>query len=129
MAQDTGATDALMALDRDIERAATAGDREALERMLADDFVYTHSTGKVETKAEWIDGLLRLVGQRDRVPEPERAEIHDDVGVVTGELDIVWHTDRPQAYNRYARVYREQGGTWRLISQRTFKAEDRKPAS
>ena len=46
--------------DRAIEQAATAGDAATLVRLLADDFVYTHSTGKEESRSEWIAGLLAL---------------------------------------------------------------------
>ncbi len=124
----TDQTDILVALDRSIDDIATQGDFDALAQLLADDFVYTHSTGTVEPKTEWLEGLARLVGQRDRVAQAVTTEIHGDLAVVMGDLDIIWKTDRPNAFNRYARVYRLQDGQWRAIFQRTLPAPDRYPA-
>jgi ketosteroid isomerase-like protein len=119
--------DALTALDRSVDDLATSGDMDALGGLLADEFVYTHSTGKVEPKGEWIEGLARLVGQRDRVAMPVTAEVHGDLGIVLGDLDIRWKSDRADAYNRYARIYRLVDGEWRVIAQRTVPAYDRAP--
>jgi ketosteroid isomerase-like protein len=127
MTGDTATAEELMRLDRAIDDAATAGDWDALEQLLAPDFVYTHSTGAEEAREVWIEGLRRLTGQRDRVAQPAKAELHGDVAVVMGDLDIVWHTDRANAYNRYVRVYRHADGAWRAISQRTVPAYDRAP--
>jgi hypothetical protein len=95
--------------------------------VLADDFRYTHSTGLTQSKSEWIEGLRRLVGQRRRVVSGLIADQHDDVAVVTGDLDVLWGDGRI-ALDRYVRVYRREGGDWRACFQRTFPASDRKQA-
>jgi hypothetical protein len=53
-----------------------------------------------------------------------RAELHGDVAVVAGDVDIVWN-DRPTKYNRYVRIFRLVDGVWKAISQRTVPAPDR----
>ena|SRR5579871_1900950 len=120
----------LRELDASIDRLATQGDFESLSALLASDFRYNHSTGKSEDKAEWIAGLKRLVGQRDRVTSSIQVDVHGDVAVAMGDLDIVWKDgQRARAYDRYVRVYRRADGDWRVFFQRTLPAHDRAPAA
>jgi len=129
MTTETDATVAeLEALDLSIDALASKGDFAALEALLADDFVYSHSTGQVQDKATWIASLGPLLGRRQRVPTNLRVELHGDVAVVTADLDIVWN-DAPTKYNRYVRVWRRSEDKWRAISQRTVPAEDRHSTS
>src|SRR2546423_242771 len=116
MTTDTSMVDQLRGLDASIDEAGSDGDFDALETLLADDFIYTHSTGKVETKAAWIAGLKPLTGKRRRVASGIAVEVHGDVAVVTGDVDINW-ADGRTVLNRYVRVYRRQAGGWQAISQ------------
>ena len=124
MSTETSVAAQLRRQDAAIDEAASDGNVAALEAALAPDFVYTHSTGKVETKTEWIAGLKPLAGKRRRVASSISVEPHGDVAVVMGDLDINW-ADGRTVLNRYVRVYRQQGGGWQAISQRTLKASDR----
>jgi hypothetical protein len=117
----------LTRLDVRVDELASKGEFEALAALLADDFVYSHSTGLVQDKREWLDSLVPLVGRRDRVAKVIGVEQHGDIAVVKGELDVVWR-EAPTKYNRYVRVYRQAGGAWRAISQVTSPATDREPA-
>jgi ketosteroid isomerase-like protein len=117
--------DVLLQLETQVEEAASGGDLAALESLLADDFMYTHSTGNSQTRGEWLESLTPLVGQRRRVPSAIRVELHDDIAVVSADLDIVWVSREP-ALNRYVRVWRNRNGAWQAISQRTVPAYDRK---
>jgi hypothetical protein len=124
MAATETAADALVRLDASIDEAASDGDFARLDGLLADDFIYTHSTGTVQDKAEWVESLKPLTGKRRRVVSGARAELHGDVAVVAGDVDIVW-TDRETKLNRYVRVFRLVDGAWKAISQRTVPAPDR----
>jgi hypothetical protein len=117
----------LIALDARIDELASAGNLDALRPLLADDYVYTHSTGHSQDKAEWLDSLVPLGGQRQRVPSSIEAEQHGDIAVTRANLDIVWRDGRPTAYNRYVRVWRRSATGWQVISQATLKAADREP--
>src|SRR3989337_3102744 len=117
----------LLQLDERIDVLASDGDFDALGDLLADDFKYIHSTGLTQSKSEWIEGLRRLVGQRRRVVSSLIADLHGDVAVVTGDLDVVWNDGR-LALDRYVRVYRRNAGGWRSFFQRTFSAHDRRKA-
>jgi hypothetical protein len=117
----------LSRLDVSIDELGSRGEFEALSALLADDFHYSHSTGLVQDKQEWLESLKPLVGKRDRVANVVGVEMHGDIAVVKGELDVVWR-EAPTKYNRYVRVYRQAGRTWRAISQVTSPGVDREPA-
>jgi hypothetical protein len=124
---DTTATsleETLRALDASIDRLASSGDFMALEPLLASDFRYNHSTGHSQDKQEWLDGLAPLVGRRERVASAIQIEVHGNVAVAMGDLDILW-TDGRHNYDRYVRVYRSTGDAWQAFSQRTVPAADR----
>jgi hypothetical protein len=116
---------ALLGIDERVDTLASDGDFDALAGLLAEDFRYIHSTGLSQSKSEWIEGLSKLVGQRRRVVSNLIADQHGDEAIVTGDLDVVWNDGR-LALDRYVRVYRREGGGWRVFFQRTFPAHDRK---
>ena len=124
MAATETAADTLVRLDASIDEAASDADFARLDVLLADDFIYAHSTGTVQDKTEWLESLKPLVGKRRRVVSGARAELHGDVAIVAGDVDIVWN-DRETKLNRYVRVFRLVDGTWKAISQRTVPAPDR----
>ena len=115
----------LLQIDAQVDELASDGDFETLGGLLAEDFRYIHSTGLTQSKSEWIEGLSKLVGHRRRVVTKLIADPHGDEAIVTGDLDVVW-TDGRLALDRYVRVYRREGGSWRVFFQRTLPAADRK---
>ena len=117
----------LLAVDAGIDTLASDGDFDGLAAVLAEDFRYNHSTGLSQSKTEWIEGLKPLVGRRRRVASGLKADLHRDVAVVTGDLDVVWNDGRI-ALDRYVRVYRLIEGEWLAIFQRTLPAPDRAKA-
>ena len=117
---------ALAALDVSIDTLASTGDFAALSAILADDFVYSHSTGQVQDKSEWLDSLKPLVGRRNRVASGIRVELHGDIAITKGDLDVVWF-DAPTKFNRYVRIFRLEPDGWRAISQTTIPAPEREP--
>ena len=128
MTTETAALEAqLQEVDGSIDDLASKGEFDVLASHLASDFRYNHSTGASQDKTEWLEGLKPLVGRRSRITSSIRVEVHGDVGVAMGDLDIVWGDGRHN-YDRYVRVYRLLDGKWLAISQRTVPAHDRAPA-
>jgi hypothetical protein len=118
----------LRELDASIDELASQGQFDALGALLAADFRYNHSTGHSQSKSEWLEGLRPLVGRRNRIPSSIEIEVHGELAVAMGDLDIVWMDGRHN-YDRYVRVYRITDGRWLAVSQRTVPAHDRAPAS
>ena len=117
------ATD-IVALDESIDALASEADLPRLAALLADDFVYVHSNGNRQGKVEWLDSLVPLADRRRRVASHVEVDLHGDIAVAIGDLDILWNEGRT-VRNRYVRVYRRQAGAWRAIAQRTVPASDR----
>jgi ketosteroid isomerase-like protein len=128
MTEDRAALEAqLRELDAKIDELASTGAFDALGALLAADFRYNHSTGLSQSRSEWLDGLKPLAGRRDRIASSIDIELHGDVAVAMGDLDIVWQDGRHN-YDRYVRVYRRTDGQWLAVSQRTVPARDRAPS-
>nr|MBC8279836.1 nuclear transport factor 2 family protein [Chloroflexota bacterium] len=49
--------DEILALEKRRIEAMTSGDTQALEEILADDLIYTHTTARLDTKASFIDAV------------------------------------------------------------------------
>jgi len=124
MTDDPALEAKLREIDASIDALASKGQLDALAPLLAPDFRYNHSTGHSQDKAEWLEGLKPLAGRRERIASGIKIELHGDVAVAMGDLDIVWGDGRHN-YDRYVRVYRRQGGEWLVVSQRTVPARDR----
>jgi hypothetical protein len=117
-------TSEIAAFDVRVDELASVAD-PALPELLADDFIYVHSTSARQDKSEWLAGLEPLAGKRKRVASNVQVDLHGDIAVAMGDLDVVWE-DRPTAKNRYVRIYRLVNGRWLVIAQRTVPGYDRK---
>jgi ketosteroid isomerase-like protein len=118
----------LRTLDQAIDTAMSQRDAAQLESALADDFIYTHSNGRSQPKAEFIAAIIQRSDPPERVLSDVQVELHGDIAVTRGNLDIRYHdADRPDLFMRYVRVYRQFGAEWRAISHRTVYATDRQP--
>ena len=126
MSQTPDLEDKLRKIDLSIDELASEGEFDALSSRLASDFRYNHSTGLSQNKSEWLEGLRPLVGKRQRVASAVQIEVHGEIAVVMGDLDITWNDGR-QNYDRYVRIYRLEDGHWLAIHQRTVPALDRSP--
>ena len=114
---------ALRALEREQAEAVVAQDFDALERIYADDFVFTHGTGEVHDTTQWLDALRAGREYLSREHETIEVELHGDLGVVYGVLLV--HINNNGAEGRfrarYVRVYARRAGLWQLVSHRTVE--------
>jgi ketosteroid isomerase-like protein len=117
----------LSSLDPQIDTAMAQGDLAALNTLLAPDFIYTHSNNNHQAKAEFIDAIGKRENRPRRVLTEVEAEVHGEVAVTRGNLDVVYYDERPTLYFRYVRLWRLAAGGWRAISHRTAYAKDRQP--
>lgn len=92
----------------------------SLEKAYADDFVFSHGSGRVEGKAPW----LKSAGKGlfiSRTHDSVKVEMHPDVAIVKGKLSVAKtnkeKTDRYHLY--YIRVYAKRNNTWQMISHST----------
>jgi ketosteroid isomerase-like protein len=112
------------ALDPRMDTAMAKQDASALEELLAPDFLYTHSNGMTPDKRAFIDGIMARTNPPRRDLTEVQGEVHGDVAVSRGNLDVVYDDGRRLVF-RYVRVYRLDDGHWQPISHRTLYAKDR----
>ena len=96
--------------------AMTRADVAALDTLVADDLVYTHSTGRVETKEQFLASLRerRIVYERISLQDVQVRRPTPDVAVVTGRARV-WLTlaDTRQEFDiRFTDVLVRSGNRW-----------------
>ena len=115
----------LRALDLAIDAAVSDRDAATLERLLADDFIYTHAGGKPEPKSEFIATAVARADPPKRVLHNLQVETHGDVAVTRGTIQFIYTDARPTLFLGYVRIHRLLGVGWRAISHRSFFVTDR----
>ena len=97
-------------------------DFASLEVLYADDFVFTHGTGLVQTKSEWLDSLRSNETRfLSRQLDDTSIELDAEVALVTGKLLVCRQSAEGEVrYGlQYRREYSMKSGLWQLISHRT----------
>lgn len=116
-------------LNRKLDLAVMNKDIATLQKHYADDFVFTHGTGHIDSKASWIKGI-RNMPEGDRFISREHdstlVEPHGDIAIITGKLSVQrLSKDKVTKYAlRYVRVYALRKRVWQMISHRTYKEWD-----
>jgi ketosteroid isomerase-like protein len=118
---EAGETEAqLRELDTAIDTAVSGLDAATLDRLLADDFVYTHAGGTAEPKREFIATAVARVDPPRRILHDLQVEPHGDVAVTRGVIEFIYTDARPNLYLGYVRVHRLGNAGWQAISHRSF---------
>jgi hypothetical protein len=115
----------LRELDVAIDTAVSALDAATLDRLLADNFVYTHAGGKSEPKREFIATAVGRADPPRRSLHDLQVEPHGDIAVTRGTIEFIYADARPNLYLGYVRVHRLFDSGWQAISHRSFYVVDR----
>ena len=105
--------------------AVKASNASALEKLLANDLVYTHSTGNVDTKADYLSKMkagtqkytdLQYSGMKVR-------SWNGDTAVVNSQLRMIGATNGTPFDNTVyvIHVWVKQGGSWKLVAHQTTR--------
>ncbi len=113
-------------IDQDKAWAAAVmkSDVASLEKLLADDLVYTHSTGAIDTKKIYIDSIKSGVQKYISVEHLNpKVQVFENAAVLTTGLKM--HTSRDgkeqTASFRLIHVWAKKGGQWQLVAHQTTK--------
>ena len=102
--------------------AVVARDFPALDKILMDDLIYAHSTGAVESKAEYLDRLRKGAQRYDSItPEKVRAASHGDSAVTHTILRMKGSSDgKPfDDHLMMLHLWVKQGSKWRRAAHQT----------
>lgn len=114
----------ILAANAQIDASVVRKNIKALEKLYADDFVFTHGTGHVDTKTSWLKSVQNPeILFLSRKQDSTQVEMHGHVAIVTGRLDIEREqNEKVSSYGIwYVRVFVQKDNQWQLISHRTTK--------
>lgn len=110
-------------------QAAIQQDKAALDRFIADDLIYTHGSGKTESKAEYIAAVTTGPSHYTSfTPSETRIRVYGDIAVLTGYVDVV--TPRSSYRVRTLEIYANNDGQWQFTAKESVRmTEDGKGIS
>ncbi len=115
--------DEIIALENRRVEAMIKGDVQALEEILADDLIYTHTTARIDTKASFIAAIS---SGRSNYQSVERKDVKvrqfGDSAVVTGHAKF--HVGENEFEARFIDVYAKRNGTWQMVAWQSTRLPD-----
>lgn len=105
--------------EKDRFAAMVKGDRAALEKLLADDLTYIHSTALVETKEQFIKSVTSgTIDYVSIVPSEadSKVRVNGNTAIVTGlaAVNVIDKGNDRKIRIRYTTAYTNRGGAWLL---------------
>ena len=118
-----------MIIEHDKKRMTAMAQKDvaALKNMLCKGLVYTHSSGRQDTKQSLLDGMENgTTVYTSMVPSDVKAQDFGNVVVLTGVAAIsVNSRGKPNSFRvRFTDVYENQNGTWRMVTWQSTKLPD-----
>ena len=108
----------------DLTKAMLAADKAGLEALVADQLSYGHSSGKIETKAEFVGVVAskKTVYKSINLTDVKVSVVGNDA-IVRHTWDSVSETGGKSntAHIGVLQVWAKQDGTWKLLARQAFK--------
>jgi ketosteroid isomerase-like protein len=118
-AADSNAKDEILKISDEREQALAKGDIAALDRIDADDQVYTNWRGVTLTKAEHLADLKarNLTFQTSFKHNDVQVVIHGNTGIVTGlsKTAVVYKGSAPAGARKFVNVFVKEKGRWLCV--------------
>ena len=96
-------------------------DIPALEKLLADDLVYTHSNGNTDSKTSYIQSIKDGKSQYDEIKSEEmKVRVYGKTAIINGVCMVKMPTN-PNLHLRYTDVYVKKKGQWQLVAWQSLK--------
>jgi ketosteroid isomerase-like protein len=116
--------DAIKQAEKDWAKGITSNDLALLQAVLADDLIYTHSDGVVDTKAGYIDkirsGKLKYV-----VCDHEQMDVrlYTSFALLTARVSVKAISDGNEVNNKLAllHVYVKRKGKWEMVAHQSAR--------
>jgi hypothetical protein len=103
-------------------------DAEELNRLLADDLTYTHSSGAVATKSQLIDSLKSGERKYQAIePEDLKVRLYGSTAVVTGRarLKTVSKGQESDFRVQFTDVYAKKNGHWQMVAWQSSRLPEK----
>ena len=125
-ANDAAAIRELGAIDATWNELRLKPDVAGLDKLLVDDWLLTHSDGRVQTKVEYLEELKTRSRANQAIRnEDVRTRIYAETGVVTG-TSVQSGVNNGQPFSgrfRFTRVWIRRDGAWRMVASHSSRIE------
>jgi ketosteroid isomerase-like protein len=114
-------------LDKQRMDAMAKKDLAALNTLISDDLVYTHSSAKLDTKKSLIGNMeAGSTVYTSLVPSDVKAQDFGDTVVLTGSCKIsVMSQGRPNSFGvRFTDVWANNGGKWQMVTWQSTRTPE-----
>lgn len=109
---------AVRAAVNQLNTAARAGDEATLKKIIGDDLMYSHSSAKVETKAECIAALVKSK-PNFVLMDGWTVQVYGNSAMVHGKM--IAHNGANQTPLHFMMMWVKDGKTWKLVGRHTAK--------
>lgn len=125
-ADDTALVAALTKADDERIAAIQAGDRTRLEAIFSDELRYSHSSGKVDTKASYVASLTSKATTYHGFEYKERSfkKVGPGVAIMSGRVITSTSSNggKPNELDlNFLAVWREESGKWKFFAWQSCK--------
>ena len=122
-ASDAG-KEAIRAIDASWNSLRLQPDVEGLDRLLRDDWLLTHSDGRVQDKADYLKELSSRTRANQAIGNQDvEVRLHGDTVVVTG-TSVQAGTSNGQPWSgrfRFTRTWILRDGNWRMLASHSSR--------
>jgi ketosteroid isomerase-like protein len=117
-AQGQSSDEAVKALELQRFEAMTKNDFASLERLLADDLVYTHSTGIADTKAQYLESLRSGKTRYVNIaPDDLHVRIFGDTAVIRGRAALTMNNPNETSFKiSFLDVWVKRNSRWQMVA-------------
>ncbi len=122
-----GNAETVIALDKQRMDAMAKKDIAALNALISDDLIYTHSTARLDTKQSLIGNMESgSTVYTSVVPSDVKAQDFGGTVVLTGSCKIgVMSQGRPNSFGvRFTDVWANNGGKWQMVAWQSTRTPD-----
>jgi ketosteroid isomerase-like protein len=117
---------ALQAADASWNTLRQQPDVKALDKLLVEDWLLTHSDGRVQGKAEYLEELRSRSRVNQAIANEEvRVRRYGDFAIVTG-TSVQSGVSNGQTWSgrfRFTRAWISRAGQWRMVSSHSSRIE------
>jgi ketosteroid isomerase-like protein len=107
-----------------LREALLRADKAQLERLTAEQLSYGHSDGRVQNKAEFIDGVMTRKATVKSLNFPDlKIAVAGDAAIARHLYESESETDGKPNSIRIGtlEVWQKQGGNWKLLARQAYK--------
>ncbi|MBI1787546.1 MAG: nuclear transport factor 2 family protein [Acidobacteria bacterium] len=110
--------------EKDWAAATMRGDIAALEKLLSDDLTYTHSSGRLETKAQFIAAVKSGSIQYQGVDYDQiTVRLYGDTAIAASapKMKVASQGQTNSFQARFLRVWAKKQGRWQLVAHQSTR--------